>query len=228
MALSMGVRQTRCPFAAAHLKSIASSGPGRPWPALRHGGRRRQQRLGISRRGARRYQNPFARGGICLRRRDLRLRASQKIAVCASRPGRVFAHWLGVGRRLFALRTRGGHVCGASARRYFRRRSVPREYQSRPRPTGPSASSSRSSYPCCRCASKTRPPSQSPSTARECRAQDALGFGLFLIFAGFCVVMAGFTAAFVPETRGVSIDAITQLWSVPSGKGNTLQQPLRS
>ena len=70
----------------------------------------------------------------------------------------------------------------------------------------------------------------SPLQRRECRAQDALGFGLFLIFAGFCVVMAGFTAAFVPETRGVSIDAITQLWSrnVPSGKGNTLQQPLRS
>ena len=97
MALSMGVRQTRCPFAAAHLKSIASSGPGRPWPALRHGGRRRQQRLGISRRGARRYQNPFARGGICLRRRDLRLRASQKIAVCASRPGRVFGSLAGCG-----------------------------------------------------------------------------------------------------------------------------------
>ena len=70
----------------------------------------------------------------------------------------------------------------------------------------------------------------SPLQRRECRAQDALGFGLFLIFAGFCAVMAGFTAAFVPETRGVSIDAITQLWSrnVPSGKGNTLQQPLRS
>ena len=46
-------------------------------------------------------------------------------------------------------------------------------------------------------------------------AQDKLGFGLFYIFAGFCVLMAFFTKSMVPETKGVSIDAISRLqpWS---------------
>ena len=58
--------------------------------------------------------------------------------------------------------------------------------------------------------------------------QDALGFGLFLIFAGFCVLMAGFTLVFVPETRGVSIDAISQLepWQCRKKTQNQLQKPL--
>ena len=58
--------------------------------------------------------------------------------------------------------------------------------------------------------------------------QDALGFGLFFIFAGFCVLMAGFTLAMVPETQGVSIDAIARLepWSCRRTKGNSAQTPL--
>jgi hypothetical protein len=59
-------------------------------------------------------------------------------------------------------------------------------------------------------------------------AQDALGFGLFFIFAFFCVAMMGFTLAMVPETKGVSIDAISQLepWSICKPGGRSLQQPL--
>jgi hypothetical protein len=58
--------------------------------------------------------------------------------------------------------------------------------------------------------------------------QDSLGFGLFFIFSGFCVVMAGFTIYMVPETQGVSIDAIAKLepWVCYHSKKNSVQAPL--
>lgn len=59
--------------------------------------------------------------------------------------------------------------------------------------------------------------------------QDSLGFGLFFIFSGFCVIMAGFTMVMVPETQGISIDAVAQLepWSCYHRKGKSVQtQPL--
>ena len=59
--------------------------------------------------------------------------------------------------------------------------------------------------------------------------QDTLGFGLFFIFSGFCVLMAGFTMLMVPETQGISIDAIAQLepWSCYRRQGKSVQtQPL--
>jgi hypothetical protein len=42
------------------------------------------------------------------------------------------------------------------------------------------------------------------------------------------VLMAGFTLAMVPETQGVSIDAIARLepWSCRRTKGNSVQTPL--
>jgi hypothetical protein len=41
------------------------------------------------------------------------------------------------------------------------------------------------------------------------------GFGTYIFFASFCFVMAGFVYFVLPETKGLSLEAMNELWGLP-------------